>query len=55
MDRTNFKEISDKPCVLCRYYRREYFNDILFKSCIFGGTPIYSITDISGCDEFIRI
>lgn len=54
MEPINFKEISERPCALCKYYKREYFHGILFKSCTFGGTSIYSITDISGCDEFIK-
>ena len=37
MNRTNFKEISENPCRLCRYYRIGYFNDISFKCCVFGG------------------
>lgn len=49
-----FKEISENPCRLCRYYRIDYFKDILFKFCVFGGGWPMSITDISGCEEFIR-
>lgn len=55
MNRTNFKEISENPCRLCRYYRTGYFKNILFKFCVFGeGFPMFGITDISGCEEFIR-
>lgn len=55
MNRTNFKKISENPCRLCRYYRTGYFKDILFKFCVFGGgCPMFGITNISGCDEFIR-
>ena len=55
MNRTNFKEISENPCRLCRYYRIGYFKDILFKFCVFGGDfPMVGITDVSGCEEFIR-
>lgn len=55
MNRTNFKKISENPCRLCRYYRTGYFKDILFKFCVFGGGfPMFGITNISGCDEFIR-
>lgn len=52
----NFKEISENPCRFCRYYRIGYFKDILFKfCCVFGKDfPMLGITDISGCDEFIR-
>lgn len=50
----NFKKISENPCRLCRYYRIGYFKDILFKSCVFGGDFPMFITDISGCEEFIR-
>ena len=51
----NFKEISENPCRLCRYYRIEYFKDILFKFCVFsGGWSEFTITDIFGCEEFIR-
>ena len=51
----NFKEISENPCRLCRYYRIEYFKDILFKFCVFsGGWSEFTITDISGCEEFTR-
>ena len=54
MNPFNFKEISENPCCLCRYYRIDYFKDILFKFCVFGrGWPMF-ITDISGCEEFIR-
>ena len=51
MNRTNFKKISENPCRLCRYYRIGYFK---FKFCVFGGDWPMFITDISGCDEFIR-
>lgn len=55
MNPFNFKEISENPCRLCRYYRIGYFKDILFKFCVFdGGCPMFTITDISGCEEFIR-
>lgn len=55
MNRTNFKKISENPCRLCRYYRIGYFKDILFKFCVFGGgCSIFGITNISGCEEFIR-
>lgn len=55
MNRTNFKKISKNPCRLCRYYRIGYFKDILFKFCVFGeGFSMFGITNISGCDEFIR-
>ena len=55
MNRTNFKKISENPCHLCRYYRIGYFKDILFKFCVFGeGFPMFGITDIFGCEEFIR-
>lgn len=55
MNRTNFKKISENPCRLCRYYRTGYFKNILFKFCVFGGgCPMFTITDISGCEEFIR-
>lgn len=55
MNRTNFKKISENPCRLYRYYRIGYFKDILFKFCVFGeGFPMFGITNISGCDEFIR-
>ena len=51
----NFKEISENPCRLCIYYRIGYFKDIVFKFCVFGeGFPMFGITDISGCEEFIR-
>ena len=51
----NFKEISENSCLLCRYYRIDYFKDIVFKFCVFGGDwPMFTITDISGCEEFIR-
>lgn len=51
----NFKEISENPCRLYRYYRIGYFKDILFKFCVFSGDwPMFIVTDISGCDEFIR-
>ena len=51
----NFKKISENPCRLCRYYRIGYFKDILFKFCVFsGGWSEFTITDISGCEEFIR-
>ena len=55
MNRTNFKKISENSCRLCRYYRIGDFKDILFKFCVFGGDfPMFRITNISGCDEFIR-
>lgn len=55
MNRTNFKKISKNSYRLCRYYRISYFKDILFKFCVFGeGFPMFGITNISGCDEFIR-
>ena len=55
MNPFNFKEISENPCCLCRYYRIDYFKGIVFKFCVFGeGFPMLGITDISGCDEFIR-
>ena len=50
----NFKKISENPCRLCRYYRIGYFKDNLFKSCVFSGDWPMFITDISGCEEFIR-
>lgn len=50
----NFKKISENPCRLCRYYRIGYFKDTLFKSCVFSGDWPMFITDISGCEEFIR-
>lgn len=54
MNPFNFKEISENPCRLCRYCRIGYFKDILFKFCVFGeGFPMF-VTDISGCEEFIR-
>lgn len=55
MNRTNFKKISENPCRLCRYYKIDYFKSIVFKFCVFGGGyPMFTITDISGCEEFIR-
>lgn len=54
MNRFNFKEISKNPCCLCRYYKMDYLNGIIFKFCVFGGSPMFGITNISGCDEFIR-
>lgn len=54
MNRFNFKKISENPYRLCRYYRIDYLNGIIFKFYVFGGSSMFGITDISGCDEFIR-
>lgn len=55
MNPFNFKEISENPCYLCRYYKIDYFSGIVFKFCVFdGGIPMFGITNTSGCDEFIR-
>ena len=50
----NFKEIGENPCRLCIYYRIGYVKDIVVKFCVFGGGWPMFITNISGCEEFIR-